>query len=240
MKSGGTSQSTFAAPTGRITDPTGLPFPEAEAPVTRVSTGWLYKAVTNEVGRHVAPNLVEGVYRFCGLEVRPLRFRRIAGFARILAPTSAFATNCTEALQPRTACIRSLTSTRAPSSFPTGPSGASSCGCPSTRRGCSRPGADVMHANLAKTARLGERFQLRKEVMAANVLNHPDCQNLILNITNLAQAGVFTHAHARSTDGHDGPASSATGSAPPVVSPGGRGRLRERAPPQRPPKRAAT
>lgn len=59
----GWSQSTFATLTGRVTDPTGLPVAGATITVTGVSTGYVYKATTNEVGQYVLPNLVEGVYR---------------------------------------------------------------------------------------------------------------------------------------------------------------------------------
>lgn len=52
------------------------------------------------------------------------------------------------------------------------------------------PGSMVWHAGIAKVLQLGERAQLRAELIALNVLNHPNWGNPRLNITSAP--GVIT------------------------------------------------
>jgi hypothetical protein len=54
------------------------------------------------------------------------------------------------------------------------------------------PPSNVWHLGLAKTFRLGERAQLRWDLIAANAFNHPNYANPAMNISSLAQVGVIS------------------------------------------------
>jgi hypothetical protein len=50
----------------------------------------------------------------------------------------------------------------------------------------------VWHLGLAKTFKLGERAQLRWDLIAANAFNHPNYANPAMNISNAATVGVIS------------------------------------------------
>jgi hypothetical protein len=54
------------------------------------------------------------------------------------------------------------------------------------------PGTNIMHATLVKNFAFTERFRLRAEFAATNVLNHPNYSPPGLNITSTASAGVIS------------------------------------------------
>ena len=54
------------------------------------------------------------------------------------------------------------------------------------------PGTNIMHATLAKNLVFHERFRLRAELAATNVLNHPNYSPPGLTITSAASAGVIS------------------------------------------------
>jgi hypothetical protein len=54
------------------------------------------------------------------------------------------------------------------------------------------PPSNVWHLGLAKTFKLGERAQLRWDLIAANAFNHPNYANPAMNISNAATVGVIS------------------------------------------------
>ena len=54
------------------------------------------------------------------------------------------------------------------------------------------PGATSVHAGIAKLFRFHETMQIRWDLIANNVINHPNWSNPGLNISSQAQAGIIT------------------------------------------------
>src|SRR5258708_5910881 len=56
------AQTTFATITGTVSDPTGLPVPNAMAEAVHRESGYKYQSRTNETGVYTLPGLREGAY----------------------------------------------------------------------------------------------------------------------------------------------------------------------------------
>ena len=54
------------------------------------------------------------------------------------------------------------------------------------------PGSNIFNAGLTKTIRATERLQIRCELTATNLFNHPNWANPGVNITSLAGVGVIS------------------------------------------------